>query len=220
LNGLSSLISRRSAISRRMRAIARLSNLEALGLDMVVEQPRAALRERVGDRGSRAWRTVANHAPAAARAAHLAGHRTGGLRARHQIVDRRRRDARRQALAVFPLDANLAADFIPVAALERRSHRHRRIANPLEAIEDVPIAVDMTLDDLPVVGAGSARRAGVRQHDAALELARIDVEHHTGDPGDAELDGRDAAVERRTIVLHAGWDPDRLAFDVHRHLQD
>src|SRR6266852_4469475 len=110
LNGLSSLISRRSAISRRMRAIARLSKPEAFGLDMVVERPRAAGCERFGDRGSRARRTVADQASAAARAAHLAGRRTCGFRARHQIVDRRRRDARRQALAGFPLDANLAAD--------------------------------------------------------------------------------------------------------------
>src|SRR6266852_5802609 len=97
LNGLSFLISRRSAISRRMRAIARLSKPEAFGLDMVVERPRAAGRERFGRRAS-------------------------GFRARHQIVDRRRRDAGRQALAVFPLDANLPADFIPIAALERRAH--------------------------------------------------------------------------------------------------
>ena len=51
LNGLSFLISRRSAISRRMRAIARLSNPQAFRLDAVVEQARAAARERGGDRG-------------------------------------------------------------------------------------------------------------------------------------------------------------------------
>ena len=42
LNGLSFLISRRSAISRRMRAIARLSKPQAFRLDAVVEHARAA----------------------------------------------------------------------------------------------------------------------------------------------------------------------------------
>ena len=54
LNGLSSLISSRSAISRRMRAIAALSKPQAFGLDAVVEQARAAGGERRGDRRARA----------------------------------------------------------------------------------------------------------------------------------------------------------------------
>ncbi len=63
------------------------------------------------------------------------------------------------------------------------------------------------------------RRAGVGQDDALLELARIDVERDASNAGDAELDGRDAAVERRAVVLHAGRDANGLALDVHRHLQ-
>ena len=42
----------------------------------------------------------------------------------------------------------------------------RGIANPLEAVEDVPVAVEVTLGDLPVVRPGIARRAGVGEHDA------------------------------------------------------
>ena len=66
---------------------------------------------------------------------------------------------------------------------------------------------------------GVARRAGVGEDDAPLELARIDIERDAADAVDAELDRRDAAVERRTIVLHAGRHANRLALDVHRHLQ-
>ena len=47
----------------------------------------------------------------------------------------------------------------------------------------------------------------------------IDVEPDAADAVDAQLDRRDAAVERRPIVLHAGRHLDRLALDVHRHLQ-
>ena len=47
----------------------------------------------------------------------------------------------------------------------------------------------------------------------------IDVERDARDAVDAELDRRDAAVERRPVVLHAGRHADRLALDVHRDLQ-
>ena len=38
-------------------------------------------------------------------------------------------------------------------------------------------------------------------------------------PSTRELDRRDAAVQRRPVVLHAGRHADRLALDVHRDLQ-
>ncbi len=39
------------------------------------------------------------------------------------------------------------------------------------------------------------------------------------DAVDVELDRRDAAVQRRPVVLDAGRDPDGLALDVHRDLE-
>ena len=66
---------------------------------------------------------------------------------------------------------------------------------------------------------GVARRAGVGEDDALLELARVDVERDALDAVHAELDRRDAAVERRAVVLHAGRHANRLALDVHRDLQ-
>src|SRR5437762_13174725 len=102
LKGLSFLISRRSAISRRILAIATLSNPQAFRLDLVLEQPRAPGRERRGDRALRVRRPVANQASAAARAADLGSRRAGRRGARDEIVDSGCRDARRQPLAVFP----------------------------------------------------------------------------------------------------------------------
>ncbi len=77
----------------------------------------------------------------------------------------------------------------------------------------------MPLGDFPIIGAGIARRAGVGQHDPLFQLPRIDVDGRARDTGDAQLDGRDAAVQRRPIILDAGRHPNRLALDVHRHLQ-
>src|SRR5262249_4530075 len=125
LNGLSSLISRRSAISRSTRAIAALSKPQAFGLDPVVEERGAAGRERIGDRAPLVRWTIAEEAAAAAGTAHFAGERAGRLRPPDQIVDRARRDAWRQPLAVVPLVRDAAADLVPVAALEREAHGRR-----------------------------------------------------------------------------------------------
>src|SRR5205814_7060437 len=157
LNGLSFLSSKRSAISWRMRATPRLSKLQPVHLDPIVENPRAAGGQRVGDgRPGRGW-SVAEETPAAARAADL---RRGGARcgrARHEAVNRRRGDPRREALPVVPLGGNLTADLVPIAALQRGPHRRRRVADPLEAVEDLAIAVDVAFGDFPVVRAGLPR---------------------------------------------------------------
>src|SRR5215510_13715664 len=109
LNGFSSLISSRSAISRRMRAIAALSKPESFRFDAVVEQAGAAVGERLCDRPAGRRRAVAEQAAAAARAADLRCRGAGRKRAVDEIVDRRRRDARREPLAVVPLDRDVPA---------------------------------------------------------------------------------------------------------------
>jgi len=83
----------------------------------------------------------------------------------------------------------------------------------------VPIAVDVALGDRPVVRAGVPRGSGEREHDAALELGRVDVERDAPHAVDAELNRGNAAVQRRPIVLYAGRHLDRLTFDVHGDLK-
>src|SRR5439155_2100702 len=191
LNGLSFLISSRSAISPRMRAMARLSKPQAFRFDVILEQARTSRSQRRSDGVARRWRAVAEEAAAAARSAHFGGGRAGGRRARDEIVDRGRGHAGREALAGVPLGRDLPADLVPVAALKRRTHCRRRIANPLETVEDVPIAVDMALGDLPVVRARIAGLTRIGEHHAALELGRIDVESDAVDAVGPELDGGD-----------------------------
>ena len=79
------------------------------------------------------------------------------------------------------------------------------------------IAVDVALHDVPVVGAGVARRAGVAEDDAPLR-ARADRRRAATrrEPVRAELERGDAAVHRRPVVLQARRHPDRLRLDVHR----
>src|SRR5712692_9081060 len=216
LKGLSFLISKRSAISLRIRAMPGLSKPQALGLDPVVEHARAALGQRLDDCRARGGRAVAEQASTAARAADLGGGGAGRGRARDERLDRRRRHTGRKTLAGVPLHGDLATDFVPVIPLKGRAHGRRRVPDPLEAVEDLAVAVEMTFRDVPVVRGRVARRACIGQHDAAFELARVDVETDAPDTAHAELHGGDAAVQSWTIVLHARWDADRLALDVHR----
>src|SRR5258705_7645708 len=153
LKTFSPLISRRSAISAKTCAIGRLSTRQAVALDGEVKQPGAAGGERVGDRGTHIGRPVAEQAPAAARAAPLRRGRAGRHRPRDERLDGGRRHARRQPLAVLPFFRDRRAHAVPVALHEPLAHRRRRVADALEAVEDMAVAVDVLLRDLPVVRA-------------------------------------------------------------------
>src|SRR6185436_15658966 len=102
-------------------------------------------------------RAVAEQASAAAGAADLGGRRPRGFRAGNQVVDCGSGHAGGQTLAIIPLLVDLPADLAPVAPLERGPQRHRRVADPFEAVEDVGVTVDVALGDLPVVGARVSR---------------------------------------------------------------
>src|SRR5262249_36725353 len=104
LKGFSSLISSRSAISRRIRATPALSiDQETVSLDAVIEDTGAPGNQRAGNRLVRGRRPVTEQAAAASCAADLRRGGAGALRARNQVVDYWRRDAGRQALPVVPL---------------------------------------------------------------------------------------------------------------------
>src|SRR4029079_19356448 len=219
LNVWSSLISRRSAVSRRIRAIAWLSKPQTLGFDAEVQKTRPSSGERFGDRRSRPRGAVAKQTAASPGAADFRSGGAGGGGASDQVLDGRRVATSRQPLPVVPFDGNLPADFVPIATLQRAAHRHRGVSDPLEAVEDVPVTVNVALGDLPVVGARVSWRTRIGEHDSALELGRVDVNSDALDPFHPELDRRDAAVQRRPIVLDACWHADRLALHVHRDLK-
>src|SRR5258708_15515284 len=89
LNGLSSLISSRSAISRRMRAMDELSmplDSESVALDRVVEQARAAAGQGARNRGTGLRRPVAEETSSATSTADLGRRRARPPRPRNQIL--------------------------------------------------------------------------------------------------------------------------------------
>src|SRR5512135_686404 len=105
----------------------RLLDDETVGFDEVVQNPGAAGRQGLPDAILVAGLRIAEQAAAAARAADLRGRRTRFSRARDQLVDLRRRHARRQPLAVLPLMADLPAHLVPLLAFERGAHPDGRI---------------------------------------------------------------------------------------------
>ncbi len=125
---------------------------------------------RLADRWNIGRFAEAHQAAAASGAADLASCSPGILCRAEDGVDLRCRDARREALAVFPLLADLPPDLIPGLALERVAHRHGDVANARKALLDVAIAVDMALGHFPVVDTGVAGRPRVGEHQALLKI--------------------------------------------------
>src|SRR5262245_37155746 len=219
LNALSPLISSRSAICARTCETILLSTRQPVALEREIEDAGASRRERAADGLARRWRTVAEEAPAAARAADLGGRGTGCPGARDEIVDRGRGHARSQPLAIVPLLGNRLAHAVPIALFQRPAHRDGSVTDALEAIEDVPIAIDVPFHDLPVVGAGKMRLTGVAQHDASFELGQIHAQRDAAHSVGIELDGGESAIERRAVVLQSRGHVDGSRFDIHCDLQ-
>src|SRR4029453_17412800 len=220
LNGFSSLISRRSAISRRMRAMAGLSNPEPFPLDAPVEHAGAGRGEGGGDRRLCGRGSVAKQTAAPASSAHLGRRRPGLGGAFDELVDGRRRDTGGKSLSVGPFVGDLATDLVPVGSLERATHRNGRVPDALEAVEYLAIAVDMALHDFPIVRPGISWRSRVGQDDTPLQLGRSDVERPPPASVGPEPARRDPAVQSGPVILDTGWHLEDLTFDVHGYLQD
>src|SRR5689334_20679369 len=200
-------------------AIWRLSTRETVPLDAEIEQARTALSQRLADGALPLGRSVTEQATAAAGTAYLGSGRARPPRPIDEAVNRRRRNARRQALASVPLGRDRRAHTVPVLLSECVTHRRRGVANALEAVEHVAVAVDMLLRNLPVVGAGIARLAGVAEHQPRLQFRNLDIQRDAADAVDVQFERGNAAVQRRPVILQPGRDADRLRLDVHRHLQ-
>src|SRR5262245_4784620 len=219
LKRFSPLISSRSAISEKTCAIGWLSTREPVPLDGVVEQSRSTAGKCLRNCRPFGWWAVAEETSAAAGPADLCRCCTGAHRTGDEIVDRGGRDAGREPLAVLPFLCDGRTDAIPIATRQPFAHSGGRVTNTLEAVEHVPIAVDMFLRDFPVVRSRVARLARVAQDDSAFELAKVDLERNAVDAIDIEFERSDPSVERRPVVLQPGRNGNRLRFDVHRDLQ-
>src|SRR5258708_9003059 len=125
------------------------------------------------------------YAPTTASAAHLSG--LGAAPASHgdQPVDQRSGDTRRIAAAVGPFFAKQTSGLRPVGAFQRTPHGDGDGRDPLAISIDALVPIDMSLGYFPIVDAGIPRDAGVGEHDALLQVARIDADRDAPDSGAA-----------------------------------
>ena len=157
---------------------------EAVGLDAEVEQ--AARRRRPAPRAPPARRPGGarqNRQPPPPAPQTLAAFAPAACARAISVVDRRRRDAGCEPLAVLPFGrqaASAVASQSPRASASRIAAAVSRIRS--KQSKTCAIAVDVPLGDLPVVGAGVARLAGVAEDDARFELLRVDVERRPAGP--------------------------------------
>ena len=130
----------------RLRPLFTTRHIDAqsLGLDSKVEQLGATCDERCTYGGGLVGRSQAKQTSSAAGSTHLGGLSTRGAGASDQIVDLWGTDAGGEAFAVAPFLGEIVSNCLPVLAFEGSAHRDRGVANPLEAVEHIPIALDMS----------------------------------------------------------------------------
>ena len=214
LNGFSPLISRRSPISAKTRAMRQVfhdaSSSRHAGLDAASPPTRSGSRgarrrprrSRGGPRARARARSRQNRQPPPPAPQTLPPYRAG--------IACGRQHARRSPAVVTPGARPLrfshsSATCRPTSGQSPRSSASR-MATAMsrmraEALLDFAVPVDVPLGDLPVVDARVARGAGVGEHEPPLELVAPRPATGRGARRRRELDGGDAAVERRPIVL-------------------
>src|ERR1035437_4400837 len=88
------------------------------------------------------------------------------------------------------------------------------VPNVLEYVEDLLIAVNMSLRYLPIFEPGISRFAGITNNHTAFELRGIYVQGLTLDTDRFEVNTGNAAILGGIIVLETGWNPDHLTLDI------
>ena len=94
----------------------------------------------------------------------------------------------------------LRRNLVPVAPPERLAYGRGGVADPLEAVEDVRVTVDVALGDLPVVGARVAGRPRIGEDDPAFELGSVDVQGNAVDAVGNDLVFRDRTAAPTLMI--------------------
>src|SRR6266700_3709834 len=90
------------------------------------------------------------------------------------------------------------------------------LSDTLKVMEDLLVAVDVRLEDLPVVNARLARHSGIGQNKALVQVLRGHAHNSMMNAVRIKMYGAYASVERRIVVLTSGGDLDQLRFHVLR----
>src|SRR6516165_5343014 len=78
------------------------------------------------------------------------------------------------------------------------------------------VSIDVLLEHLPIIDAGPPRRPGVEEHKPLVDLLGWNGDRFAVNPVGIKMDGVDAAVHRRIVILAAGWNTNQLRLNVLR----
>ena len=138
-----------------------------------------------------------------------------------QFVDERRGDSRSVAAAQLPFLAEQARHLVPLGIGQRLVHGAGDFNDAFEVAEHPLVAIDVGLENFPIVDTGLARRAGVGQNKARLDFFRGDRDRLAMNAVRIEMDRARPSIKRGIVILAAGRDLDDLRLDVlgnHPHL--
>ena len=113
------------------------------------------------------------HAAAASGSADLGTEGAVLARDGNEAVDERRGDGGRIGAAKLPLLAQKASGLRPVGGSDGGAHGAGNFADSLEVAEDLAVAIDVALEDLPVVDAALTRGSGIGEDKAAVKFIGI-----------------------------------------------
>ena len=133
---------------------------------------------------------------------------------RDEHVDLRSGDPRSQLFPQGPLGSQLPADLRPILTFERLPHHDGDVTNLSEEIDDLLVAIEMALRDLPVIDPRVAGFSRVSQDDSLFELTRVERQRLMPYAGWSQLHADETPVHRGSVVLRAGGNPQHLCLEV------
>src|SRR4026208_2053198 len=112
----------------------------------------------------------------------------------------RRRNRRTEAFAIGIGLLHRGGYFFPVVGEERFTHAPGGIANTVEELKQLSVAIDVAFVDLPVVDAREPRLARVTNGNPLFQLRGVNIQRFSFNPVSSEVHARNGSEEWRIIV--------------------
>ena len=183
---------------RQTRHAAVAGNLKRQDASAIVADSR-------GDPAGRALFHQEDDAASAARAAGFGGPSAMPGGDADQFVDQRSGNSGSVGAAQLPFLAKQAGHLIPLGIGKGLVHGARNFDDALEVTEHSFVAVDVCLENLPIVDAGLARRTGVGQHKAGFDLFRRNRDRLAVDPVGIKMNRAGALRKERDSNPGSRW---------------
>jgi hypothetical protein len=116
-----------------------------------------------------------DHATAAAGTANLSSERALPPGVFNYAVDEFRGYGGQISLAKKPLFTHQPAGLVPFGGFQRHAQQLRDLGDFLHTVTDGALAIDVRLENFPIVNAMLAGLAGVTNHDAAFQFVEIEA---------------------------------------------